>query len=434
MLHINNIYWGVPFCLVLIALTIAPILIPKIWHNHFGKIIFGLSLSFLLPYYYIYGSESTLYVFLQCMIHDYIPFLAMVGSLYIVSSNINIVLPFNGTPLSNTMILSFGTLAGSVMGTMGASSVLIRPIIEMNKNRKYKSHIFIFFIFLVSNIGGCFSTLGDPPIFLGYVNGIPFLWATEHLFAPTIFVSLVLLVLFYIYESFVYRREAAASEAPKAFVINGWLNVIFAILIPTILLFIEWWGIDVSFKFKYIEIFLKDTVRDICLVLIGLISYLFSSNKREDYLHPIGEVAKVFFGVIVTIYPLMIMLEQGKDGPLGYIIRLLDNDIISKNEAYFWLSGIFSVFLDNAPTYLVLFSSVGVPPEILSGAMSKTLVAISTSSVYFGALSYIGNSPNYMVKSVLTQHNVKMPGFFTYMLIACGILLPIFAIVSKVFI
>ena len=434
MENINNIYWGIPFCLLLLVLTIAPIVITEIWQKHLGKIMVGLSLSLILPYYYFYGAEPARYFLLECITHDYIPFLSVVGALYIVSSNINIILPYGGKPLSNTIILLCGTFLSSIMGTMGASSILIRPLIEVNKHRRYIAHIFIFFIFLISNIGGCFSTLGDPPIFLGYINGLPFSWATINLFAPTICVTSILLTIFYIYESFVYKYETTVSELPKKFILQGGWNILLAILIPIVLLMTELSHIDTSFKIQEVEVGLKNIIRDIALIVIGLISYFFTKNPKEDYLEPIKELSKVFFGVIVTIYPLMAMFKNGKNGPFADVMNLLDNGIITKNESYFWLSGIFSVLLDNAPTYLVFFSSLGASPEVLSTSMSKTLVAISISSVYFGALSYIGNSPNYMVKSVLEQYNIKMPGFFTYILIACVILLPIFALVSKIFI
>jgi Na+/H+ antiporter NhaD/arsenite permease-like protein len=319
--------------------------------------------------------------------------------------------------------------------------LLIRPVIRANKDRRHKVHVIIFFIFLVSNIGGALTPLGDPPLFLGFLKGVSFFWPTVHVLLPMLLVSVCLLVIFFVIDTLLYRKEggAPAETGEKVKVgINGWANVGLLGCIVAAVLLSGIWKPGITFDVYHVDVELQDVVRDILLLLITWISWHFTDREHRaanDFnWGPILEVAKLFAGIFVTIVPVIAILKAGNHGALSAIVGAVTDEAGEPiNVMYFWLTGILSSFLDNAPTYLVFFNTAGGDAEHLMGPMSGTLIAISAGAVFMGANSYIGNAPNFMVKAIAESAGVRMPSFFGYLAWSGLILVPLFALVTVVF-
>lgn len=439
-----SLLWGIPFAGILLSIAFCPLFIPQVWHQHYGKITFGWVLLFLLPYTACFGSLSALSVVSHALFTEYVPFILLLLALFIVSGGILIKGDLRGTPKVNTLMLLVGTLLASIMGTTGAAMLLIRPLIKANQQRKNKVHIIVFFIFLVANIGGGLTPLGDPPLFLGFLNGIDFLWVTKHMFLPVVFCSLMLLTLFFIIDCYYFRRETASHTTPKSndsirIRLQGKGNIVLLIAIIASVLLSGVWQSTISITVLGTELFLPNLVRDGLLLLIGLISIMITSEQiRQDNQfnwEPILEVGKLFAGIFVTIFPVLAILRAGNDGGLSSLTSLVINEKGEPiNIMYFWLTGLLSAFLDNAPTYLVFFNLADGRAEFLMGPLSQTLLAISMGSVFMGALTYIGNAPNFMIRSIAVQQNIKMPSFFGYIKWSFLILLPIFLLLTSLFV
>ena len=296
----------------------------------------------------------------------------------------------------------------------------------------------VFFIFLVSNVAGGFTPLGDPPLFIGFLNGVDFFWSIRNLMMPCLLLMVALIFLFFVIDSILFLRELPVP-APKTdsrkrrILIQGKINVVLmAILIATVSLTALWTN-SPSIEVLSAKIRLNSVIRD--LILLGLIALSQRFTPRnvraanEFSWRPAIEVGVIFLGVFITIIPAIVILRAGKDGSLGFIFALLDQrDGQPANPMYFWLTGGLSSFLDNAPTYLIFFNAAGADPAQLMGTQALTLMAISTGAVFMGANTYIGNAPNLMVKAVAEHNGMKMPTFFGYMKWSCGILIPLFLV------
>ena len=318
--------------------------------------------------------------------------------------------------------------------------VLVRPLIRANDDRKDSAHVMIFFIFLVANIGGALTPVGDPPLFLGFLEGIDFFWTTKALLKPTLMLAGLLLLIFFFIDLTLYRREGHKKPDPtpdSRLTIEGGHHVI---LILVILAAVITSG---SVKLDTVELFgvpleWQNILRDAVLLLMAGLSFMLSNDRIREAnqfnLEPIREVAKLFGGIFVTIIPVLAVLKAGQDGALGAIIRLVTTPTGQPDPVmYFWVTGLLSSFLDNAPTYLVFFNAAGADPIALMGPMAPTLTAISMGAVFMGANSYIGNAPNFMVKSMAESRGVVMPGFFGYLVWSFGLLMPLFAIQTWMF-
>jgi Na+/H+ antiporter NhaD/arsenite permease-like protein len=366
---------------------------------------------------------------------EYVPFIVLLFALYCISGGILVRGDIPAHPLTNTFILALGGVLANLIGTTGASMLLIRPLLQTNSERKHIAHTVIFFIFIVSNVGGCLLPIGDPPLFLGYLRGVPFFW-TLQLWKEWAFVIGLLLFVYFVWDSRAYRREAAPDVARDERTIQsvrmlGNVNFVWLALVVAVVAML---APGVAFPgTRWVPP--PFTREAILLALVGLSFLTTPSGLRHANrfnFHAIGEVACLFIGIFITMQvPLEILAAKG--GELG----------LTQPWHFFWATGALSGFLDNAPTYAVFFQTANALThqagpgvlQLLDGNFIRQdlLVAISLGAVFMGAGTYIGNGPNFMVKSIAEQHGVRMPSFFGYLLYAAAVLIPIYVAVSLVF-
>ncbi len=433
--------WMIPFAGILLSIAILPLAAPSFWHHHFGKVSAGWAAMIVVPFAVLHGVPTAIYEIIHLLLLDYIPFIVLLLALFTVTGGIRIKGNLHGSPSMNTALLAIGTVLAGWMGTTGASMLLIRPVIRANDDRRHKIHVFVFFIFLVSNIGGALTPLGDPPLFLGFLKGVSFFWTTEHLFGEMLVCALILLALFYAIDSYWYRKEGRPKPDPTPETpvrIEGGVNIILLAAIVGAVLASGTWKPGVHFTVFHVTLELQNLLRDLVLVAICFLSLRLTSRaSRIDNgfsWGPMIEVAKLFAGIFITIAPALAILRAGKDGALSPLVALVTGPDGQPNDVwYFWLTGLLSSFLDNAPTYLVFFNLAGGDAGALMGALASTLAAISCGAVFMGANSYIGNAPNFMVKAVVEEAGIRMPSFFGYMAWSCGILLPLFLLLTLIF-
>ncbi|MBP6563326.1 MAG: sodium:proton antiporter [Neisseriaceae bacterium] len=438
-----SLAWGIPFAGILLSVALFPIFAPSFWHHHFGKVIAAWTLAFLMPFVVVFGPMVSIETVAHAMLEEYIPFILLLLALYTVSGGILIWGNLDGSPKLNTGILALGTFLASIMGTTGAAMLLIRPLLKANENRKHKVHVVVFFIFLVANIGGGLTPLGDPPLFLGFLKGVDFMWTVEHMLPPVLMNSAILLGLFFIIDSFFFNkkdeRQAPAENAVRSpLKIMGRWNFLLLLAIIASVLMSGMWKPGISIDILGTPVSLQSLVRDVLLLVITIVSLKITPKPiragNEFNWDPMMEVGKLFLGIFITIAPVIAILKAGEAGHFKELIAMVHNDQGEPlNVMYFWMSGLLSAFLDNAPTYLVFFNMASGDAAQLMGPMQTTLLAISMGSVFMGALSYIGNAPNFMVKAIAEQRKVKMPSFFGYMLWSFGILVPLYIIQTFVF-
>lgn len=441
-----SLVWGLPFALILLSIATGPLLFAHTWHHHFGKITAGWTLLFLIPFTLVFGFSESVHLIAHAMVGEYIPFILLLLALYTISGGILVWGNLHGSPKLNTALLAIGTLLAPIMGTTGAAMLMIRPLLKANDNRKHNVHVVIFFIFLVANIGGGLTPLGDPPLFLGFLKGVDFLWTVQHMFMPVLISTVVLLTIFYIIDSRYFAKEGEllprdpspdSEEGIKLF--GKWNFVLLLCVIGAVLLSGMWKPQHPGFDILGTNYPLPNLVRDAILLVLTVISLIITPKPvragNEFNFDPIAEVAKLFAGIFITISPVLAMLQAGEKGAFAGIISLVHDSAGQPiNTMYFWMSGMLSAFLDNAPTYLVFFNMAGGDPhELMRGDLFHTLLAVSMGSVFMGALSYIGNAPNFMVKAIAEQRKVPMPSFFGYMAWSFGILIPLFLLHTLIF-
>ena len=438
-----SVYWAIPFVCMLLSIAILPLALPHLWEKHFGKIAAFWGLAFLTPCVLVYGFNVALYEFLHIILLDYIPFLVLLFTLFTVAGGVRLTGSLVGTPVVNTGLLAVGTLLASCMGTTGAAMLLIRPLLRANAHRRFRAHSVIFFIFLVANIGGSLTPLGDPPLFLGFLKGVDFFWTTTHLLTKTSFLAAILLAIFFVLDSVLYTKEgrpqpAVHNNEPKEKLgLEGGVNLLFllGVVVAVLASGICQQGELVSVYGVSVEA--QNLLRDLALLGLAGLSLKFTSRRCRELngfsWAPIEEVAKLYFGIFVSMIPAIAILRAGSEGALAPLIRLVSHDGQPVNSMYFWLTGILSSFLDNAPTYLVFFNTAGGDAQHLMHDMPATLAAISAGAVFMGANSYIGNAPNFMVRSIAESDGVRMPSFFGYMVWSVGILVPLFALMTWLF-
>ena len=443
-----NLYWLIPFIGILLSIALIPLIKPRFWHHHYGKVsAFWGILFFILFITNFY--DYTLFYVLEVYLAEFLPFILLLLALFTVSGGILISGDMVGTPKLNTIILIIGTTLASIMGTTGASMLLIRPMIRANSFRKNKIHLIIFFIFLVSNIGGSLTPIGDPPLFLGFLKGVDFTWTIFNMYQPMIFVSVILLLIFYFLDTYYYQKELSIPDTSKKTLIkiDGKINFLF-ILIIIIAVIVSGnetlKNIDLGEK-GYLPyeglMSLGTLVQLIILSIVTIVSLKITPKKYREgngfTWEPIKEVAKLFATIFLTMIPAIEMLKgvTNKIGPMSnlsnYIFDEQGNNI---DMMYFWLTGILSSFLDNAPTYVVFFTTaLGTNDVQWLMETGNTLLAISCGAVFMGAMTYIGNAPNFMVKSISEENKIKMPSFFGFMIWSIAILIPILIVTSVIF-
>ena len=427
--------WALPFAGLLVTIATGPLLFPGIWHRHYGKIAAGWALAALVPLALAFGLPVTLAGFVHAMLAEYLSFIILLFALYTVAGGLLVTGNLGGRPLSNALVLAFGTLIASIVGTTGAAMILVRPLIRANAERKYNVHVIVFFIFLVANIGGALSPLGDPPLFVGFLRGVDFFWPVMHLWRQTLISAALVLAVFVAVDMYFARREPPAAAEDVRIRVHGLVNLpLLAAIIGAILASALWKpGVTVTIDGTTLE--LQNIARDAALVVIALLSlWLTPDEHREanDFTwEPIREVAKLFAAIFVCIIPVLAMLNAGRDGVFAGLLDAVTTKNGSPHEAaYFWLTGSLSAFLDNAPTYLVFLELAGGNVRELMGPLAGTLAAISLGAVFMGALTYIGNAPNLMVYAIATERGIKMPSFFGYIGWALCVLVPLFIILT----
>lgn len=436
-----SLVWGVPFVGLLLSIAILPLVAQRFWHHHYGKVALFWALALLIPLIGFHGADATLEAMLHTALLEYLPFIALLFALFTIAGGILVRGHLPGNPLTNTAILALGTMIASVVGTTGASMILIRPILRANEKRRYNVHVVVFFIFLVANIGGTLSPLGDPPLFIGFLRGVHFFWTTLHLAIPTAIAAAILLTLFFALDCWLQRKEDSRSVQKTTDTgkirVRGKLNFVFlgGVIAATILSAV--WQPGVSFSIYGISLELQGLVSIAAFFAFALLSLRLTPGEHRAAngfsWEPIKEVAKLFAGIFTTIIPVLAMLQAGNNGPFGWLLDVVTTHNGEPHDiAYFWLTGGLSAFLDNAPTYLVFFELAGGDASQLMGPMASTLVAISIGAVFMGALTYIGNAPNFMVKAIAEERGVRMPSFFGYIGWSATILLPIFVLLTFV--
>ena len=525
----------IPFVGMLLSIAIVPLINFHFWEHNYGKFALAWIAIFSVPFLIAYKADGW-YEIVHIVLLDYVPFIILLTALFTCAGGICLKGSLRGSPVVNTVLIAIGTALASWMGTTGAAMLLIRPILRANEWRKHRVHVVVFFIFLVANIGGSLTPLGDPPLFLGFLKGIDFFW-TMALLPAMIPVVILLLIIFFIFDTILFRKEGAPPDdgEKEPLRLQGvWNFVLIAGIIGAILwsksladgpfkdhsvaekmapqikvaeekmtatktkleTYVKEHENDATTKFdksnheyyelrenhlhamakvnslraqkthdenRGISIFgvtvpYFNLMRDGLLLLIAFISLLYTpmyKTVEDDHGHslpepsqletnvraangftwePILEVAKLFIGIFICMIPALKILQAGIDGSLSSVVLAVQtttNDPV--NAMYFWLTGVLSSFLDNAPTYVVFFNTAGGDPTSLMGPMAQTLLAISCGAVFMGANTYIGNAPNFMVKAIAEENGVRMPSFFGYMIWSVAILVPVFVIVTFVF-
>jgi Na+/H+ antiporter NhaD/arsenite permease-like protein len=434
----------IPFAGMLLSIALCPLLMPDFWHHHFGKISAFWAATLGLPFLIAFKGDA-LYEILHIFLADYVPFIILLWSLYTVSGGILLRGKLRGTPVVNLIILIIGTALASWMGTTGAAMLLIRPFLRANNYRKNRTFMVVFFIFLVANVGGSLTPLGDPPLFLGFLHGVSFFW-TFNILPHMLLVAVLLLVIYFFLDTYHYRKEGVTApeedEVKQPLKLEGLHNFIFlAGIIGSVLMsgMVDWGEVNTFGVHRAVQ----DWVRDVLLILMGILSLVTTQvSLREDNdftWFPIIEVAYLFIGIFITMIPCLLILKAGSQGALAFLVNG-----VTQPFHYFWVTGALSSFLDNAPTYLTFFNTAlgsfyagmteaqAVPLLMTENAVY--LKAISAAAVFFGACSYIGNAPNFMVRSISEEAGTPMPSFFGYILkYSLVFLIPTFVVVNFVF-
>jgi Na+/H+ antiporter NhaD/arsenite permease-like protein len=426
--------WALPFIGILLTIAAGPLLFPRFWHNHYGKFAFFWGALAIVPIAALYDVPTAAAAFVHALLAEYLSFIVLLFTLYVVAGGILVTGELRGTPLTNTAILAFGTLIASIVGTTGAAMILIRPLLRANANRLHNAHVVVFFIILVANIGGALSPLGDPPLFVGFLRGVEFFWTTQHLWLQTAILAAIVLAMFVVVDVWFHRQDQRVTLIgepplpPGKLSVHGNINfLLLAAVIVTVLIASQWKS-GGAFDVLGTKVALKELIRDGTLIAIAILSLVLTSNEHRETngftWEPIREVAILFAGIFACIVPVLAMLQAGKTGAFGWLPQLIEGSAVPNEVAYFWLTGILSAFLDNAPTYLVFFELAGGNAQTLMTTLAPTLAAISMGAVYMGALTYIGNAPNLMIYAIAEERGVKMPSFIGYLLWASLILLP----------
>jgi Na+/H+ antiporter NhaD/arsenite permease-like protein len=432
--------WALPFVGLLLSIALVPLVSAHFWHEHYGKVSAAWALAFLVPFTLSFGATETSHHIAHVILLEYLPFVIILFALFTIAGGICVRGSLVGTPALNTGILALGAALASVMGTTGAAMLLIRPLLTANEARRHKVHAVVFFILLVGNVGGALSPLGDPPLFIGFLKGVDFFWTTHVLWRPTVVLVAALLVIFWLLDQWLCRKEAPPTPAPDGprLAVEGLFNFLLIAGVIGAVLMSGLWNPGIAFDVLGAHLELQNLLRDGILVALALLSFTLTPQavREHNAFHwmPIVEVAKIFAGIFITIIPVIAMLGAGRSGALAGVIDLVvDPSGKPSDVMVFWMTGVLSAFLDNAPTYLVFFNLAGGDANTLMGPLQLTLEAISMGAVYFGALTYIGNAPNFMIKAIAEDRGVAMPSFFGYFGWASLIMLPLLAAITLLF-
>lgn len=417
----------VPFMLMLGAIAVLPLVAHHWWENNKNKLIIALVLGIPVIVWLLFSGLTK--ELMHSMVFDYIPFIILLGSLFTISGGIYLSGDIEAKPSINTLFLGIGAVLASFMGTTGAAMLLIRPIIQTNKERQYKVHTILFFIAIVANCGGLLTPLGDPPLLMMYLRGAPFTWFFG-LFVEWLFVNVVLLVIYYFVDRYYHEKESpkaikADHDIIKPLKIEGRLNFIWLLGVVLAVAFINPHYLPFIESNHYFGF-----IREGVILMMGILSLIFTTSiVRESNnftWEPIKEVAYLFLGIFATMVPCLVYLETNAH-TLG----------VESPAQFYYYTGLLSSFLDNTPTAVTFHSlALGLGEQaanMVAGIPEIILKAISVASVFFGAMTYIGNGPNFMVKAVAEENNIKMPDFFSYMFkFSLIVLLPVYIIAELI--
>lgn len=404
---------GLPFVGLLLSIALIPGLAPRFWLRRMGYVAAAWTLA-LIP---ILGVSAWLRDAAHALIEAYLPFVAVLGGLYVAAGGILLRGGPGGRPWANTVMLGLGAVLALVMGTAGAALVILQPLLRANAHRQQRFHLVLFLILLVGNVAGTLTPIGNPPLLVGLLRGVPFLWPARNLIGVWLLAVGLLLAAFFAIDWWLARTEPPAPRLRK-FSLRGWGNVVLVLIMAA--------SVTISAS----------------PVLFAVVTGAFSLwitprsiRRANDFSwHPMIEVAILFAGIFITLEPVSALLRLGVAGPFAPGLRLTLNAAGEMRPVIaFWLSGLLSAFLDNAPSYLVFFDLARIAPGAMTAAQSASLQAISAGAVMFGGLTYIGNASNLVVRTVASRRGVRMPGFVPFMLWAAAVMLPVLALVSAAF-
>lgn len=438
----------IPFAGLLLCIAVLPLVKPEWWEAHQPMAVAFWSLLFVVPFAIFFGAGEALEKVLECIVDDYLTFIVLLFGLFCVAGNITMEGDLAGSPRVNVGLLLVGTLLSSWVGTTGASMLMVRPVIKMNSWRKRKCHIMVFFIFLISNIGGCLTPIGDPPLLMGFMRGVPFFWSLK-LLPILLFNAAVLLFVFYWLDRSAYRKDIAEGLKPDIskpgteMSLSGLHNLIFLAVIvaavilsgtlPGVPMFQDSMGNVLGIRiFRDVKLTIPALIEIVMILLAAWLSFKTTNPEIRRKNHftwgAIREVAVLFIGIFITMQPALMILKA-KGAELG----------ITQPYQMFWVTGALSSFLDNTPTYLVFLTTAGAlnftngMATTLGTVPIAMLEAISCGAVFMGANTYIGNAPNFMVKAISDENGIRMPSFFGYLLWSLAFLVPVFILDMLVF-
>ncbi|MBM4130943.1 sodium:proton antiporter [bacterium] len=447
---------ALPFVCILLSIALFPLLAPHFWHHHFPKVSAAWALLFAIPFLFWDATAATGAI-IHIVLVDYVPFIILLWGLYTIAGGIYIGGSLQGKPVVNATLLLIGTFLASLIGTTGAAMVLIRPLLRANAWRRSQVHVVIFFIFLIANVGGSLTPLGDPPLFLGFLHGVPFFWVTKALLPHMLTATALVLGVFLAIDTLFYRRETATPPAAGdkgGIRIEGLHNLLFLLGVMAAVV------MSGSLKLPEVTVFrggahpvvvpLQNWLKDLIIIAMGVLSLRTTARvlreKNGFSWAPIQEVAYLFAGIFITIIPALAILKAGSEGALAGLVGAVHGPV-----RFFWATGALSSFLDNAPTYLTFFNAalgdLGATEAMVPGMLGSAsklatlnpefvhdLQAISAGAVFMGAMTYIGNAPNFMVKSIAEEAGIPMPSFFGYLFKwSIPVLLPVFVVITFVF-
>ena len=418
MAEFISLLWAAPFCGIIFSMSLLPILWPKLWNRYSCYVSIFWTTVYAFSVMCFFGMYKAVGAVIEPIIFDYIPFISLISALYIVSGGIFIDFPRACGPFFNTICLFFGSIIAGWIGTTGASALLIRSFLRVNLGRRHSTHLMVFFIFLVANIGGAATPLGDPPLFIGFLKGIDFFWFGKRLYPIILGTTITLCLIFFLVDFVLFRLDHGIfyEKIDGPFLkVQGLENIALIAVILLVVIFCNFNGEFVlcGKSFSY-----ASALRNALLILVSFVSLKVTPAeiyKKNDFsFAPIKEIAELFAGIFIMIAPIIDILHQGTSGKLGWIFEWIAPGGEFMASRCFWASGILSSILDNAPTFLIFFHLTSGDPHVLMTVKSNILTAFSVSTVFMGALTYIGNAPNLIVKSISINHGVKVPTFLGY--------------------
>ncbi|MFI4982381.1 MAG: sodium:proton antiporter, partial [Nevskiales bacterium] len=412
----------------------------RIWGQHYGKLVGFWALAYVASDLPREGASATVQRLLDMALNTYLPFVLLLGALFVITGGLRIRGAPRGTPGVNTVLLAISTAVSSCIGTLGTSMLMLRPLLRANRHRRRAAHVYVFYIFLVCNIGGALTPLGNPPLFLGYLRGVPFFWPVVHLFVPTVTVAASVLAVFYAVDRHFYWRHPKSGETLteiEKLSVAGGVNLLLLLGAALTMMLRSFWSLPGALDLSGVRWSFDDILADALFLALGALSLRLThpATRQENTFvwTPIIEIAILFAAIFVALIPVDAIMAAGQAGPGSALFNAMFEGGRPVVPLFYLLPGLLSSVLDNAPAYLVFFGLAGDDAKLLTGPLALTLAAISAGASYFGAMTYIGNAPNLMVKSIVESYGVKMPNFFAYIVWSGVCLLPLLLAAMAVF-